>query len=345
MVSLLRALPRRLARRFRRQLEYRLLGHRGLISVPVGRPHAGGVIDAVEISDDNTLAVVGWSADEEAFVGPLALTAGSGSIAAANAFRVPRPDLGRLTGAHPLRMGIVVEYCLPHEWSGRTAVLTADGEPIAEVQLPVLVPIPYDGLYGNPGVLNRDHIYGVGPPVHQASSEILELCEGFEGPLLDFGCGAGSLVRALRSRGVDAHGLELDTPWMRGAADSEIAPHVTYYSGSFPAPFSDGAFRTVTCCEVLEHIPAYEGAIAELARITSQNVMITVPDMSAIPRCFAHGVVPWHLLESSHVNFFTQQSLGNALAPHFRKVQFFRIGEVRCERTRFFTSLVALCTR
>lgn len=339
------ALPRRVARRFRRQLEYGLLGHRTLAVLPVGRPHAGGMIDAIELADDGLLTVVGWAPDADAFAGTLTLSARGTTIPASHVFRITRPDLAQLAGVHPTRMGIVVEYVLPAEWSHARAVVSADATTIAEVPLPSCSTPAYCEFYGNPGVWHREQVYNVGAPVRQVSSEIVELCDGLPGPLLDFGCGAGVLVRALRARGVEAHGLELDQPAMRDAAEGEAAPYLTYYPGDFPAPFGDAAFRTVTCCEVLEHIPDYAGAVAELARLSSARVLITVPDMSAIPRGFRHGVVPWHLLERSHVNFFSQQSLHEVLRPHFRAIHFFRIGEVRCDRVRFYTSLVALCER
>jgi hypothetical protein len=258
---------------------------------------------------------------------------------------VTRPDLAQLTGDRPERLGVVVEFVLPPQWSGLSAALTLAGADIATLRLPSFSQPAYCEFYGNPGVWHRDDVYGVGPPVKTVSPEILALCEDLEGPLLDFGCGAGVLVDALRARNIDARGLELDLPYIREAAPLDVRPHLTYYSGMLPSPFPDGSFRSVTCCEVLEHIPDFEGAAAELARLTRERLVLTVPDMSGVPRGYPHGVIPWHLLEGSHVNFFTQQSLDALLRRHFRDVQFFRIGEIRCDRMRFYTSLVARCVR
>lgn len=344
MLSLLRALPRRVARRFRRQLEHALLGYIGVERVPIARRHAGGVIDGIEVNDDGTLAVLGWAPDAAVYAAPMQLSAHGASIALSHVFRVTRPDLGRLGGSHPERMGIVVEFILPPSWSGADATLELAEAPIAQVTLPLFSQPAYCELYGDPGVWHRDDVYGVGPPVGDVSSEVLALCSDLRGPLLDFGCGAGALVAALRARGIEASGLELDHAQMRDAARPDARAHLTYYSGAFPAPFADDAFRTVTCCEVIEHIPDYERAIDELARLAHERALITVPDMSGVPRGFHHGVVPWHLLERSHLNFFTQQSLGALLRRHFARVSFFRTGEVRCGRMRFYTSLVALCT-
>ncbi len=345
MVWSLGALPGRVARRVRRQLAHALLGHLGVDTVAIGRPHAGGIIDSIEVNDDGTLAVLGWSPDAAAYAEPMRLTARDTSITASHVFRVTRHDLAQLIGDHPERLGLVAEFVLPPQWSGVDAALTLAGATVTTVRLPAFSQPAYCEFYGNPGIWHREDVYGVGPPAPSVSSEILALCGDLGGPLLDFGCGAGALVATLRARGIDARGLELDVPAMRNAAAHDVRPHLTYYSGALPAPFADQAFRCVTCCEVLEHIPDCARAVAEFARLARERVLITVPDMSAVPRGYRHGVVPWHLLERSHVNFFTQQSLGGLLQEHFREVQFFRIGEVRCDRMRFYTSLVALCAR
>src|SRR5262249_43760658 len=124
----------------------------------------------------------------------------------------------------------------------------------------------------------------------------------------------------------------------------EMSPYITLYSGGFPSPFADRAFDCVFCSEVLEHIPDFQGAVAELARLAKKRVLLTVPDMSAIPVGFRHAVIPWHLLEKTHVNFFTQSSLEQLLRGHFSHIEFGRISLCRVNESHFFTSLVALCT-
>jgi len=344
MFSRVGSLPERIARRVRARIIRRLLP-RGLQRVLIQRPHAGGVLDAVEISGDGTVAVAGWSADESAFIGTLSLGVLGSRLKPAHVFRVPRPDLARLNGSHPERLGLIAEFVLPPDASGRPLTVLVEDTAVATVDGPVFRPPDYGDLFGNPGVWHREQVYGVGPPQPTVSSEILDLCSDLPGPLLDFGCGAGALLSRLRQAGIDASGLELDTTVMRSATLPGAAGHVTFYDGTLPSPFASGAFASVTCCEVLEHIPDYRGAAAALARLTRDRALITVPDMSSIPRGLAHGVVPWHLLEGSHVNFFTQGSLAATLEPHFRRVRFARIGEIRCERLRFYTSLVAFCDK
>jgi SAM-dependent methyltransferase len=333
----------RAARLVRGRLEQWLLGSRGYDSIPIGRPHAGGYLDAIEVGQDGILNVVGWAPSSAAFSIPLRLTAAGGEIAPAHVFRIPRPDLSKLTGQHPERLGLIAEFVLPGEWSGQRATLQVDGEDVESVDVPPFEPPAYAQFYGNPGVWHREHVYNVGPPIPHVSPDVLGLCADFDAPVLDFGCGAGALVAALRARGLDARGLEVDEPIKREYLVNGLAPFVTYYDGRFPAPYEDSTFAGVICCEVLEHIPDYEAAVAEMRRLTRDRLLVTVPDMSAVPRGYQHGVVPWHLMEASHVNFFTQQSLGDVLGRHFREVEFFRVGEVRCDRLRFYSSLAARC--
>lgn len=50
-------------------------------------------------------------------------------------------------------------------------------------------------------------------------------------------------------------------------------------------------------------------------------------------------------MEASHVNFFTQQRLGAVFDRYSREVEFFRIWELRCDRLRFYSSLMARSRR
>jgi ubiquinone/menaquinone biosynthesis C-methylase UbiE len=110
-----------------------------------------------------------------------------------------------------------------------------------------------------------------------------------------------------------------------------------------PVPFADRSFDVVVCSEVLEHIPEYRQALAEIARVCRGRAILTVPDMSAIPLGCWHRLIPWHLLESTHFNFFTQESLAECLRPLFPVVSFGRIGMSRINETPYFVSLVASC--
>lgn len=94
--------------------------------------------------------------------------------------------------------------------------------------------------------------------------------------------------------------------------------------------------------EVLEHVPNPDAMLREVARVASRRFLVTVPDISAIPRCASQQVVPWHLLEATHVNFFNAVSLRALLERYFRVEELFWLHPVQVNRMSYFTSVAAL---
>ena len=301
----------------------------------------GGHIDALLVHADNTVAAYGSAVDLEAAAGSLSLRVDGRTIPPAHAFRVPRPDLDRPGPDLPMR-GAVIEWALAPGAAARSAALLVEGRPVAETTSPAAPEPPYGHLRTSPRALGRDEIYGHGTPVPFVSAEVLQLARALPPPILDFGCGGGALVAALRAEGLEAVGLELDEPRIRDHLLPAARPHVTLYDGRLPAPFPDRGFASVVCSEVLEHIAGPERAVAELARLATRRMLVTVPDLSAIPRGHQHGVVPWHLLEATHVNFYSQHSLERALAPYAARIEMARLGRVQCDRLTFYTTLAAV---
>jgi 2-polyprenyl-3-methyl-5-hydroxy-6-metoxy-1,4-benzoquinol methylase len=203
----------------------------------------------------------------------------------------------------------------------------------------------YDNLFAADRPLRCPDIYGSGPPAAVLSADVAAATQWLYGKVLDFGCGAGALVQHLRAHGVDASGLELDRPNLRSEVLPAAAPHVSYYDGRLPTPLPDAAFDSVASIEVLKHIDDYEATLDELARITRDVLVLTTPDLSAIPLLHRHQVVPWHLLEASHVSFFTQASLTAELSKQFESVELLRIGANQVNETAYYTSLLAVCRR
>jgi len=85
--------------------------------------------------------------------------------------------------------------------------------------------------------------------------------------------------------------------------------------------------------------------VGEMARILRKSLILTVPDISAIPVLYRHNIVPWHLLEATHVNFFTQKSLSELLKKYFSKIDFARIGPNVVNGTTYYTSIVGICSK
>lgn len=183
---------------------------------------------------------------------------------------------------------------------------------------------PYGHMLTSDRVFKRQDIYGVGPSVTFVDSQIAELTTMLSGRTLDFGCGSGALVNLLCGRGLGATGIDRDTPGIRRDVVQNAVPYVAFYDGG-TLPFGDGTFDWVTATEVIEHIDDFHQALAEIA-CAGKSLLMTVPDATAISRLSGAGVVPWHLLEATHVNFFSPRSLRAALHEHFREVE---VGQIR----------------
>jgi 2-polyprenyl-3-methyl-5-hydroxy-6-metoxy-1,4-benzoquinol methylase len=98
--------------------------------------------------------------------------------------------------------------------------------------------------------------------------------------VLDVGCGEGvvteRLARLLGSAtvlGVDADDLRLQEEWKSRQLDN-----LSFATGSaYELPFEDGAFELVCAIEVLEHLERPRDALAEIARVASRTLLLSVP--------------------------------------------------------------------
>ena len=77
--------------------------------------------------------------------------------------------------------------------------------------------------------------------------------------------------------------------------------------------------------EVLEHIDDYERILHEAHRVCSSHLIVTVPNIGVLPAMSASQVVPWHILEATHFNFFTVGSLEKVLQRFFQRVSVWEI--------------------
>ncbi len=266
-------------------------------------------------------------------------------------YRTYRPDLPEELGIEDNFLGICISFLdktfrqssqvTPQKLSITLANKTIF-EDIIEIQW---IEPHYSNLLVAENVLYRKNIYGSGPPAPVNNPEIVSLAKGLQGRILDFGCGSGYLVKVLREMGLDAYGIEINRTLIADHLYPEVKNYIKLYDGSFPLPYKDDAFDCVISSEVIEHIANYEMAIQEIARITRKKFIITVPDISSIPVCFPHNVVPWHLLELTHVNFFTQRSLRKLLLNYFQTIDFAKIRSTQINNTVWYESLVGICEK
>jgi SAM-dependent methyltransferase len=171
-------------------------------------------------------------------------------------------------------------------------------------------------------LFHRKDIYTSGPSVSEINPDCLHLIERYldkpPSKVLDVGCGFGGYGRALIAAGYDWLGVEVK------ASDCvELArlglPHRQVDGNSLPFP--DQSFDATLCVEVLEHIEQTEPFLREIRRVTRKRFLLSVPNLELIPYLHRHAVVPWHLLEGDHKNFFTRASLHRLLSQHFRNVE------------------------
>ena len=130
--------------------------------------------------------------------------------------------------------------------------------------------------------------------------------------ILDVGCGDGFfcdwIAREAGARRVA--GADVSLP--RLARARSRFPGLEFVEGKIPnLPFGDGEFQIVTCIEVLEHQLEPVAALRELARISSNHVLVTVPDRESVRMTLCFYCLKTFPAEG-HLHCFDSVSLGRA---------------------------------
>ena len=299
-------------------------------------------LDSISGQPLPVLLARGWCTDPDRV--DVALVYADGTRVAPSVLcRELRPDVVAAGKASFLWPGFLAEFHL----AGRPKSVQLFGKAFAvpDAERYGSVEPHYKELYETERVLHREEIYCVGLPV-PADPVIVDLAqELLGGSILDFGCGTGDLVAKLRAMGRDAVGIEIDRPPIRAHMSAAAAPFMTLYDGSLPLPYPDRAFDSVIATEVVEHVDDPHAVASELMRVARTSIFITVPDISAIPLSSPTNMVPWHLLEASHVNFFNAKSLSTLFRPHFMPARQLRILNYMIEPRFIPGSIAILFTR
>ncbi len=98
--------------------------------------------------------------------------------------------------------------------------------------------------------------------------------------LLDVGCGEGVLTHEWAKRLGDRRivGIDLDDPLLHAEWAKRQAPNLTYQvMKAENLPFADGEFDVASAIEVLEHVPDPAHTVAEMARVASGHLLVSVP--------------------------------------------------------------------
>jgi SAM-dependent methyltransferase len=144
--------------------------------------------------------------------------------------------------------------------------------------------------------------------------------------LLDLGCGAGrhafeALRRGARVVAMDTDRAELASVGSMFAAMAEEGQIPPGASGTVVAgdatsmPFPDGSFDAVIAAEVLEHIPADQAAMREIARVLRPGgeAAVTVPAWLPERICWRLSD-EYHNVPGGHVRIFTRRELTTKIA-------------------------------
>lgn len=125
--------------------------------------------------------------------------------------------------------------------------------------------------------------------------------------VLDLGCGEGRhVIAAYLEADIDAIGIDLSlsdlkitqerfTPFEDKNNTDKLFALAS--ASALQLPFADNSFDKVICSEVLEHIPDYEGALAEIERILKPGGLFC----ASVPRFWPEWVC-WHYSDAYHEN-------------------------------------------
>ncbi|MDG4650205.1 class I SAM-dependent methyltransferase [Roseibacterium sp. SDUM158017] len=162
-----------------------------------------------------------------------------------------------------LRDSAAFHWLARQAWGGHVTRLAE-----FRARAPFLTEAEYEALY-------REH-----PRVHDGTDNsracIARIARDVTGDsLCDVGCGTGALLRRIHEARPEITRLTGVDFVVEDAAQIEGVDYVAARIEDLP--FEDGAFNTVVCTHVIEHVLDYRRAIAELRRIARKRVIIVVP--------------------------------------------------------------------
>jgi 2-polyprenyl-3-methyl-5-hydroxy-6-metoxy-1,4-benzoquinol methylase len=310
---------------------------------PSGSTAIPFAIDAPRAEDINRpyrIPVTGWffAGESHPFVDLLTVWSGGACIGKTELF-YERPDVnGHLKLPSGIRTGFTLQCAIPanslsaggetavplelllHLHDGRTVYLAAHSAMVRSN--------PKTGFFYHtlqPGVetlLRREAVYQSGPTLDDVNRDVVDLLHRYLGEarhILDVGCGSGPYSRPMTEKGYQWTGAEVkesDCATMKARS----LPHARVIPGQ-PLPFADEQFDAAMCIEVLEHIEDPDAFLTEIKRVISGRLLLSVPNAELLPLLSVHHVIPFHMVEPDHKNFFTRFSLGALLRRHFPLVE------------------------
>ncbi len=144
--------------------------------------------------------------------------------------------------------------------------------------------------------------------------------------LLDVGCGEGVLIHEWAQQLADKRvvGIDLEEESIQAGWAQRQAPNLEYkIMKAEDLPFSDDEFDVATAIEVLEHVPDPEHTVAEMARVASRWLLVSVPREPLWRGLnMARGAYIKELGNTpGHVNHWSKRSFVKMLSQHGEVVQ------------------------
>ncbi len=137
--------------------------------------------------------------------------------------------------------------------------------------------------------------------------------------VLEVGVGEGEILQRISTRFPEATTIGIDLPDDELAAEWERRGVTAEFGDVTALRFDDGQFDLVLAIEVLEHVPQPERALAEIARVCSGAVVLSVP-FEPVWRVgnMARGRYLRQLGNTpGHVNHWHRWSFAKAVGRHF----------------------------
>ena len=144
--------------------------------------------------------------------------------------------------------------------------------------------------------------------------------------VLDVGCGEGVLTVEWAERLGDRRvvGIDLDDPKLRAEWERRTRPNLEFrVEEATSLSFADDEFELACAIEVLEHVPDPGATVAEMARVASDWVLVSVPREPLWRGLNMARGAYWRDLGNTpgHVNHWSKQSFVRLLARHGEVVE------------------------